>query len=100
MSSQSLIVIAPAKEPIPGRYIVTVKEGVSIASHTSAIQSSIASTDSNITHELSIINGYAGKFTDEDLNALRANPEIDSIEQDGVAYTCYETQSVLPPPPR
>jgi len=98
MSSEStLIAITSAKEPIPGRYIVTVKEGVSLASHTSSVQSSIASTDSNITHELDIINGYAGAFTEDDLAALRANPEIDSIEQDGTVRTCnFDTQSVLP----
>ena len=92
MSSQpTLIAIASAKEPIPGRYIVTVREGVSLASRISSIQG-------NVTHELEIINGFAGEFTEDDLNVLRANPEIEAIEQDGLACICgHETQSVLPP---
>ena len=95
----SLLTVSKAEKPIPGRYIVTLKEDVSLASHVSSTQASIASTPSNITHELDIINGYAGAFTEEDLNDLRANPEIDSIEEDGTVQTCINTvitQSVPP----
>ena len=90
----SLLTVSKAKRPIPGRYIITLKEDVSLAAHVSSTQASIASTTSNITHELDIINGYAGEFTESDLDDLRANPEIDSIEEDGISRTCYETQSV------
>ena len=93
----SLLTVSKAKKPVAGRYIVTLKGGVSLAAHTSSVQTSIASTPSNITHELGIINGYAGEFSEDDLNKLRAHPEIASIEEDGVVNTCYETQSVPPP---
>jgi len=93
----SLLTVSKAEKAIPGRYIITLKEEVSLAAHVSSTQASIASTPSNITHELGIINGYAGEFSDDDLNDLRANPEIDSIEEDGTCQTCYETQSVPPP---
>jgi len=98
MSSEpQLIAITPAKEAIPRRYIVTVKEGVTLASHTSSIQSSIESTPSNITHEFDLINGYAGEFHPDDLEALRANPEIEAIEEDGISRTCaINTQFVTP----
>jgi len=94
----SLLTVSKAEKPIPGRYIVTLKDEVSLAAHVSSIQASIASTTSNITHEFNLINGYAGEFTDEDLNDLCANPDIASIEQDSIVHICDEiTQSVFPP---
>ena len=94
----SLLTVSKAENPVPGRYIVTLKEDVSLASHVSSTQTSIASTASNITHEFNLINGYAGDFTDADLDDLRSHPEIASIEQDSVGWFCNETtQSALPP---
>jgi len=96
----SLLAVSEAKNPAPGRYIITLKAEVTFDAHMSSAQASIASTTSNITHELGIINGYAGEFNDDDLNDLRANPEIASIEQDGICETCdVVTQSVPIPPP-
>jgi len=98
MSSESPpVAVSKVANSLAGRYIITLKDGVSLPSHSSSIQSSIASTSSNITHEFDIINGYAGEFTEDDLNNLRANPEIASIEEDGICSICYETQSVPPP---
>ena len=94
----SLLTVSKAENPVPGRYIVTLKDDVSLATHVSSTQASIASTTSNITHEYSLINGYAGEFTDDDLNRLRANPDIASIEQDSIVRICDEiTQSVFLP---
>ena len=95
----SLLTVSKTENAIPGRYIITLKEDVSLAAHVSSTQASIASTPSNITHELDVINGYAGEFSEDDLNDLRANPEIHSIEQDGTVQTCVNviTQSVPPP---
>jgi len=90
----SLLTVSKAKNPAPGRYIITLKAEVSFSAHISSAQASIASTTSNITHELGTINGYAGEFFESDLDDLRANPEVDSIEEDGICETCYETQFV------
>jgi len=94
----SLLTVSKAETPVPGRYIVTLKDDVSLAAHVSSTKASIASTASNITDEFNLINGYAGEFTDDDLNDLRSNPDIASIEQDSIGWLCDEiTQSVLPP---
>ena len=91
----SLLTVSKAKKPIAGRYIVTLKGEASLAAHVSSTQSKIASTPSNVTHEYGLINGYAGVFTEDDLNDLRAHPEIASIEEDGTVQTCsVVTQSV------
>jgi len=84
----SILTVNKTENAIPGKYIVTLKEDVSLASHVSSTQASIASTDSNITHELDIINGYAGDFTEDDLNDLLSHPEVASIEQDSIVKTC------------
>ena len=95
----SLLTVSKDKSPTPRRYIITLKEEVTFSAHISSAQASIASTTSNITHQLDNINGYAGEFTESDLDDLRANPEVASIEEDGICETCYETQSVPVPPP-
>jgi len=97
----SLLTVSRAEIPAPRRYIITLKEEAAFAAHISSAQTTIASTVGNITHELSLINGYAGEFSQDDLNDLRTNPDIDSIEEDAIYSTCYETQSVqfAPVPP-
>jgi len=96
--ASTLLTVSEAKEVIPGRYIITLKEDVSLAAHVNSTQASIASTPSNITHEFGIINGYAGEFCDADLNELRAHPEIASIEQDSVVKTCTVVTQSVPSP--
>jgi len=92
----SLLTVSKTEHPAPGRYIVTLKDDVSLAAHVSSTQATIASTASSITHEFNLINGYAGEFTDNDLNDLRSHPDIALIEQDSVGWLCG-VQSVLPP---
>jgi cerevisin len=90
----SLLTVSKAKESLPGRYIITLKGEVSLADHVSSTNTKIASTPSNITHEYNLINAYAGEFSDDDLNDLRAHPEITSIEEDGTVQTCSPTDPV------
>ena len=82
---------AAAEKAIPGRYIITLKEGVSLAAHVSSTQTTFESTPSNVTHKFGIINGYAGEFTEEDLEGLRSHEEIASIEEDSIVQTCINT---------
>jgi cerevisin len=82
-----LITVSSVEGAVPGRYIVTLKDGASRTAHVSSIQATIASTGSEITHQFNIINGYAGEFSTDALNDLRANPEVASIEQEGTCST-------------
>jgi len=81
-----LITVKKVKNPIPGRYIVTFKNDVVRSTGVSSVTSGISS-QSKITHEWDIINGFAGTFTDADLEVLRSNPSIESIEEGGRAHT-------------
>ena len=93
-----LLTISRVTNPVPDRYIITLKDGTSRADHVDSIRDKIASTPCNVTHEYDIINGYAGKFSADVLNELRAHPEIASIEEDGIIHTCgLTTQCVYSP---
>ncbi|KAJ3576376.1 hypothetical protein NP233_g467 [Leucocoprinus birnbaumii] len=73
-----------------GRHIVTLKEGVSKASLIAQIKQ-----NATITHEFDIINGFAGHLDEDTLNALRANPDVELIAEDGIMHTMV-TQTNAP----
>ena len=87
-----LLTVSKVANATPNKYIITLKEGISRAAHLGSIQSEIASTPSKITHEFDIINGYAGEFSTDNLNELRAHPDIASIEEDGISHT-FDTKT-------
>ncbi|KAF9442747.1 serine protease [Macrolepiota fuliginosa MF-IS2] len=73
-----------------GRFLVTLKPGVSRASLIKQLKQ-----NTTVTHEWDIINGFAGHLDDDTLNALRANPDVQSIAEDGVMHTMV-TQTNAP----
>lgn len=87
-----LVAISRAANPVPRRYIVTLKEGISRSAHVSSIQSNIQSTSTKITHEFEIINGYAAELSTNDLNELRADLDVASIEEDSIFHT-FDTKT-------
>jgi len=65
-------------KPIPGQYIVVLKDGVSAKGLLSA-------HGINPKHTYSaVLNGFAANLNDAQVNALRNNPNVASIEQDQV----------------
>ena len=84
--SSPLVPITKVENPVAGRYIVNFKDGVTNPTGISSVTSKLSS-QSEITHRWTIINGLAGTFTDADLEALRSNPNVRSIEQIGLAHT-------------
>ena len=78
-----LIQVHKAKEPVAGRYIVTLKEGANRKAHLNAFSRDIKGT---ITHEWDIINGFAATFSAPQLEDLRSNPDVVSIEEDGLIH--------------
>lgn len=73
-----------------GRHIVSLKEGVSRASFIAQIKQ-----NATVTHDFDIINGFAGNFDEGTLNALRANPDVELIAEDGIMHTMV-TQTNAP----
>ena len=80
-----LVTVAKTKNPVPGRYIVTFKNDVVRADGVSSVTSAISS-QSKVTKQWDIINGFAGAFTDADLEVVRSNPNVASIEEDAFIH--------------
>ncbi|KAJ8457203.1 hypothetical protein ONZ45_g863 [Pleurotus djamor] len=50
----------------------------------------------NATHEWNdALNGFAGKFSEQTLDALRASPDVESISEDGI-MSIFDTQTNAP----
>ncbi|GLB45549.1 putative peptidase S8 family protein [Lyophyllum shimeji] len=72
-----------------GRYIVKLKDGVSKASV-------LGEAKAKSTHaDWKIINGFASELDEETLNALRAHPDVEYIEEDGIMHA-FDTQTDAP----
>ncbi|KAH7094146.1 peptidase 1 [Auriculariales sp. MPI-PUGE-AT-0066] len=68
-------------QKVPGSYIVRLKEGV----NKDALLDSDPALRESVTHaDWTIINGFAGQLSAEQLNELRANDQVESIQEDGV----------------
>lgn len=64
---------------IPGKYIVKLREGSSIASVESAM--SILSVPADVVYE-NVFNGFAGALSAKDLEMIRNHPEV-SVDPKG-----------------
>ena len=91
-----LVAVKKAKNAIAGHYIVTFKNDIAHSAGVSSVTSAISS-QSKVTHEWDIINGFAGAFTDTDLEVLRSNTNVASIEEDAFVYTQATTTQYMPP---
>ncbi|KAF9523113.1 serine protease [Crepidotus variabilis] len=74
-----------------GRHIITLKQGAS----KNGLISKVALPGNDITHQWDIINGFAGQFNDETLNAFRADPDVESVTEDGIMHI-FGTQTNAP----
>ena len=85
----------PELETIPGSYMVVLKDGINSAdffAHQNLISSAQLSANSfhgedaqGIRHVYDLeghLQGYAGKFTDDVLDYIRAQPEVEYVEMD------------------
>lgn len=81
-----LVRVREAKEPISGRYIIMLKEGADRQANMDSLSGTVNGT-SSITHEWDIINGFAGSFSAAEMEALKSNSDVLSIEEDGVVHT-------------
>ena len=81
-----LVPVTKTGNAVAGRYIITFKNGIARPAGLSSVTSRISSR-SKITHEWDVINGFAGTIADSDLDVLRSNPNVASIQEDGLAHT-------------
>ncbi|KAF9528201.1 serine proteinase [Crepidotus variabilis] len=80
-AATSPLAIQTYKGETSGRHIITLKQG---ASKNGFINKATLSSD--MTHKWDIINAFAGQFTDDNLNALRSDPNVESVTEDGIMH--------------
>jgi len=78
--------LSAAKGGIDGSYIVVLKDGADPRS-----VAAVAGVSPRFVYG-TVLNGFAGELNEGQLNALRRNPNVEYIEQDGVA-TIVGTQT-------
>ncbi|KAK0430628.1 serine protease [Armillaria borealis] len=72
----------------PKGYIITLKEGASKDELLENLGTSVTAVFNRTS------NGFAGVLDDNDLNSIRANPDVESIAQDGiVSVTTIQTNA-------
>jgi subtilisin family serine protease len=81
--------VAPAGAPIKDQYIVVLKKGASARSAARAVGAA-----PSFVYQAAL-NGFAAKLNAAQLNALRNNPQVELIEQDGLVEATA-TQSGAP----
>ena len=89
----ALAATAAAAKPIPGQYIVTVKQGEDPRGIARAVQA-----DPKHVYT-SALNGFAAQLNAGQLNALRNNPQVELVEQDAeVSATATQTMDAAGDP--
>lgn len=94
-----LLRIFKADNPLPGRFIVTLKQeqGTSSADSVNTFSTDALST-SNITHKWESMGAFAGEISDDDLETLRVDPRVAAIEQDGIMKASATVTQFVPSP--
>ena len=82
---------AEAAQPIPGQYIVTVEKG----HDPQAVAGKLGAKPRHVYD--SALNGFAAKLNDQQVAALRHNPNVVRIEQDQLV-SARQTQTQSSPP--
>ncbi|MDN3612208.1 S8 family peptidase [Vibrio ostreicida] len=87
------LVTAPEKQGIENQYIVVLKQPMTLSTDADALQRFTQQTVSSLAseHALNIekvfdhsLNGFVAKLTDQQLEALRNDQQVDFIEQDKI----------------
>ncbi|KAI0744997.1 serine protease [Earliella scabrosa] len=81
----------------PSSYIVKLKSGVSKEAQLEWLEKQGSSRITHNEWKAGVINGFAGTFDTDALNALRANPDVEAISEDGrVSIAADVTQTNAP----
>ncbi|GLB43175.1 putative peptidase S8 family protein [Lyophyllum shimeji] len=75
--------IQKANGETSGKYIVKLKHGVSKDDIFSQLNVE------NVTEQWTLINGFASRLSADDLNTLRASPDVEYIAEDGIVRTSF-----------
>ncbi|MFI6445154.1 S8 family peptidase [Kitasatospora sp. NPDC050543] len=74
---------------VPGQYIVTLKKDVDPAA---TAQQALPGVEPLFTYS-SVLNGFAAQLTPDQLTAVRNLPDVEAVEEDGVASATPATET-------
>ena len=95
-----LLRISKTRSPVPGKYIVTLRQGQQNSDNiTLEAFSDTLSSASTITHWWEHMNAFAGDFSDDDLEVLRVDSRVDAIEEDGIVTALVSVTQCASFPP-
>ncbi|MDY7232793.1 S8 family peptidase [Hyalangium rubrum] len=77
--TQAPLLKAEPGKAIPGAYIVKLRDGAQFSTLGNVM------AEVKTRHQYSIINGFAADLDEKQLDALRRNPMVEYVEEDGVA---------------
>ncbi|KAG6894583.1 hypothetical protein C0992_005510 [Termitomyces sp. T32_za158] len=87
----SLVPVEKVDGETSGRHIVRLRSGIDRSSF-------VLATNIVPTHNWTVINGFAGKFTKDQINMLRENSDVESIAEDGVAQASQVANGIRSEP--
>ncbi|KAH8916791.1 subtilisin-like protein [Atractiella rhizophila] len=89
--------IKRAANPIPGQYIVKLKDGASKAESISVMSNAVSTFGSEdgtvgqvIYDQWKVLNGYAAKLGGAALDQVKNDPNVEFIEEDGIITIDYK----------
>lgn len=84
MTKRAPLIVAREDNVLQGKYIVKMKSGG--LNTASSIQGAIDSIAGDADHVFSKLGGFAGSLTDEEVEALRNNPDVSGPSNHGLAH--------------
>jgi subtilisin family serine protease len=79
-STRAPLVTVDRAARLPDQYIVVFKDTIATGAAMNRI--ALQNARSRIDFQYSVINGFAARLADEDLDAIRRNPDVAYVEQD------------------
>ncbi|PPQ89037.1 hypothetical protein CVT25_004679 [Psilocybe cyanescens] len=73
-------------------YIVVLHEGVSRQNFLNLLETNIRTNSSDIVEYEHVLNGFAGKFRESDIETLKAHPDVKYVEKDSVG-SAFDSQN-------
>jgi serine protease len=84
--------VAAAGEAVPGRYVVVMRAG-EVGSASAAASEVVRTHGGRVHHTYSTaLNGFAATLPPAAVDALRRNPNVEYVAEDGMAYPDQTTQ--------
>lgn len=96
-AKRSLTVSSSNGPTVPNSYIVKLKRSATLNGHSNRLPFGLDANDesSPVTHNLNIINGYAGVFAQDTLDTILADADVEAVYPNGIVSNFRSSQDSL-----